>query len=154
MGIVDKGSDLQAWMISLSKFTGNQPLPRDLVQKIDEHFKFFWKNDRLSSLTLDDKYLNLMPKPLRYQLIKYLFDDIFQMFRGFLMTKEFPDSPFYYEIAFEFLPRKYNPGEIIVQQGDIVHEIYMIMEGSVNLQKKNISNLLINCPWPIDACVF
>jgi len=133
MGIVDKGADLQVWMTSLSKFTSNQPLPRDLVQKIDEHFKFFWKNDRLSSLTLDDKYLNLMPKNLRYNLICYLFDDIFQMFRGFLLKKEFPDSQFYYEIAFEFLPRKYDPEDFIIKRGDVVHEIYMIMEGSVHI---------------------
>ena len=131
MGIVDKGADLQVWMTSLSKFTSNQPLPRDLVQKIDEHFKFFWKNDRLSSLTIDDKYLNLMPKQMRYDLIKHLFDDIFQMFRGFFMRKEFEDSMFYYEIAFEFLPRKYDPEEIIIKKGDVVHEIYMVMEGSV-----------------------
>lgn len=28
MGIVDKGSDLQVWMTSLSKFTSSKPLPR------------------------------------------------------------------------------------------------------------------------------
>ena len=55
------------------------------------------------------------------------------MFRGFLLKKEFPDSQFYYEIAFEFLPRKYDPEEIIIKKGDVVHEIYMIMEGSVML---------------------
>jgi len=51
MGIQDKGSDLQVWMTSLSKFTNNKPLPQSLVKQIDEHFKYFWKNDRLSSLT-------------------------------------------------------------------------------------------------------
>ena len=50
MGIVDKSADLQVWITSLTKFTNNQALPRELVQKIDEHFKFVWKNDRLSSL--------------------------------------------------------------------------------------------------------
>jgi Cyclic nucleotide-binding domain len=131
MGIVDKSVDLQVWMTSLSKFTNNQPLPRDLVQKIDEHFKFFWKNDRLSSLTPDDKYLKQMPKPLKHQLIRYLFDDIFSLFRGFLLINEFRDSPFYYDIAFEFLPRKYDHDEMIMKQGDPVHEVYLIKEGSV-----------------------
>lgn len=132
MGIVDKSVDLQVWMTSLSKFTNNQPLPRELVKKIDEHFKFFWKNDRLSSLTPNDKYLKQMPKPLKYQLIKYLFDDIFSLFRAFLLINDFRDSPFYYDLAFEFLPRKYDPEDIILKQGEAVHEIYLIKEGSVS----------------------
>jgi CRP-like cAMP-binding protein len=134
MGIVDKSADLQVWMTSLSKFTANQPLPRELVAKIDEHFKFFWKNDRLSSLTPDDKYLQQMPKQLKHQLIKYLFDDIFTLFRGFLLTRDFesgPNGSFYYELAFEFLPRKYDPEEFILKQGEVVHEVYLIKEGSV-----------------------
>ena len=131
MGIIDKSADLQVWMTSLSKFTLNRPLPRELVQRIDDHFKFFWKNDRLSSLTPDDKYLEQMPKQLKYQLIKYLFDDIFSLFRGFLLTSEFRDSPFYYDLAFELLPRKYDPSEFILHQNDVVHEIYLIKEGSV-----------------------
>jgi len=131
MGIVDKSADLQTWITSLTKFTHNQPLPRDLVQKIDEHFKFFWKNDRLSTLTPNDKYLQQMPKPLKHELIRYLFDDIFSLFRGFLLINEFRDSPFYYDLAFEFLPRKYDAGEFVLKQGEAVHEVYLIKEGSV-----------------------
>lgn len=131
MGIVDKSADLQVWITSLTKFTNNQALPRELVQKIDEHFKFVWKNDRLSSLSPDDPYLKQMPKPLKHRLIKYLFDDIFSLFRGFLLTNEFRDSPFYYDLAFEMLPRKYDAKEMILRQGEPVHEIYLIKEGSV-----------------------
>jgi CRP-like cAMP-binding protein len=131
MGIVDKSADLQVWITSLTKFTNNQALPRELVQKIDEHFKFVWKNDRLSSLTPDDSYLKQMPKPLKHRLIRYLFDDIFSQFRGFLLTHEFRDSPFYYDLAFEMLPRKYDAKEMILKQGEPVHEIYLIKEGSV-----------------------
>ena len=46
--------------------------PQELVKKIDEHFKYYWKHDRLSSLTQDDEYLQIMPKPLKYNLINYL----------------------------------------------------------------------------------
>jgi hypothetical protein len=55
-----------------------------------------------------------MPKPLKYQLIRYLFDDIFSLFRGFLLINEFRDSSFYYDLAFELLPRKYDAGEMIL----------------------------------------
>lgn len=68
MGIVDQGSDLQVWLTSLSKFTSQKPLPRSLVKKIDQHFRFYWKNDRLSSITQDDKFLKLLPKDIRYDV--------------------------------------------------------------------------------------
>lgn len=73
-----------------------------------------------------------MPKPLKYQLIRYLFDDIFSLFRGFLLINEFRDSSFYYDLAFELLPRKYDAGEMILSEDEPVHEIYLIKEGSVN----------------------
>lgn len=68
MGIIDRRNDLQMWMTSLDKFNPNQPIPRALLKKINDHFNFFWKHDRLSSLTPDDKYLQTMPVPLRIQV--------------------------------------------------------------------------------------
>ena len=68
MGIVDQGSDLQVWLTSLSKFTSQKPLPRKLVKKIDQHFRFYWKNDRLSSITKDDTFLKLLPKDIRFDV--------------------------------------------------------------------------------------
>jgi len=38
--------------------------------------------------------------------MKYLFEEIFHTFRAFLLIKDYTGSPFYYEIAFEFLPIK------------------------------------------------
>ena len=68
MGIVNKSSDLQNWLTSLSKFTGNKPLPRILMNSIERHFKYFWKNDRLHSLSIDDPYLMTMSSSLRYKV--------------------------------------------------------------------------------------
>lgn len=70
MGIIDRRNDLQQWMTSLNKFNPSVPIPRSLLTKINNHFNFFWKHDRLSSLTPDDKYLQTMPVPLRIQVIK------------------------------------------------------------------------------------
>jgi CRP-like cAMP-binding protein len=133
MGIVDQGSDLQVWLTSLSKFTSQKPLPRSLVKKIDQHFRFYWKNDRLSSITKEDTFLKLLPKDIRYDLIMYLFDEVFQMFRGFFLKKEFENSQFFYDVAFYLLPRKAEAGEKILEQGDDVNEIYFILDGEVKL---------------------
>lgn len=47
-----------------------------------------------------------MPKPVRKDLISYLFNDVFKLFRGFFHLSDFRDSNFYYEMSFEMLPRK------------------------------------------------
>jgi len=74
-----------------------------------------------------------MPKPLKWELIKYLFEDVFHQFRGFLHIKDYPDSEFYYHLAFLFLPRKYEKGEKILSQGDEVHEIILITSGELKV---------------------
>ena len=66
-------------------------------------------------------------------MIMYLFDDVFQMFRGFFLKKEFERSPFFYDAAFYLLPRKAETGEEILKQGDDVNEIYFILDGEVKL---------------------
>jgi CRP-like cAMP-binding protein len=63
----------------------------------------------------------------------YLFDEVFQMFRGFFLQKEFEHSQFFYDVAFYLLPRKAEAGEKILEQGDDVNEIYFILDGEVKL---------------------
>lgn len=132
MGNVDKRTDLQMWLTSLNKFNP-QPVPKELVQRIDDHFKFFWQHDRLSGLTPDDQYLMTMPAQLRMQLVNFLFDDIFTLFRGFLNKKKFQNSTFYYDIAFLLLPRRYEPGATILKKGTMAEEIYLVLDGEISV---------------------
>jgi len=121
-------------MTSLTKFDLNKPIPQDMIKRINDHFEFFWKHDRLSSLTPDDKYLKTMPAPLRIQLMDFLFDDIHNFFRGFFNKKKFRNSKFYYEISFLFKPRKYEKGELIIEQDQFFEEINLLLQGEVMLE--------------------
>jgi hypothetical protein len=47
MGSVDKGTELHNWMTLLTRFTNNKPLPKSLINQIDNHFAYYWSNDRL-----------------------------------------------------------------------------------------------------------
>lgn len=51
MGVVDKSSDLHNWMTLITRFTNNKPLPKSLATQIENHFTYFWANDRLASLS-------------------------------------------------------------------------------------------------------
>lgn len=140
MGNVNKRGDLQAWMNSLSKFN-KKKVPRELIHKIDNHFHFFWANDRLCGLSPDDDYLMTMPFQLRMQLINFLFDDIFHMFRAFLHKNQFPNSKFYYELAFMFLPQEIPAGQVILEGHLKAKDIYLIVNGEVNASIVNEEGL-------------
>jgi hypothetical protein len=59
MGSENEGSDLNNWIMRLTRFTDrNKPLQTPLINQIDRHFSFFWANDRLNSISKDNEYLN------------------------------------------------------------------------------------------------
>lgn len=47
--------------------------------------------------------------------------------------KDFPESDLYYKLAFEFLPRKYKKGDLILRQGEDVKEIYFVISGELKV---------------------
>ena len=45
--------DLTKWIALLSKFSGGTKLKRSLVEKIENHFDFYWSNNPLSAFKSD-----------------------------------------------------------------------------------------------------
>lgn len=87
MGIENKSSDLQVWLDSLSKFsqiflllfkdqTSHTPISKEKLDDIYEEFAYYWKNNRLSSISLKDRYLKVMPKELKKEVILFLNEDL------------------------------------------------------------------------------
>ena len=82
MGIIDRGTDLHNWMTLLTRFTNNKPLPRSLITQIDQHFAYFWANDRLASISKDDEFLHALPRSVKRTIMtNYLWQDVFFKFR-------------------------------------------------------------------------
>jgi hypothetical protein len=48
MGVSDKSGALTEWMQKLTRFTNNQPLAPYLVNDIEQNFRYYWNNDRIS----------------------------------------------------------------------------------------------------------
>ena len=129
----DRSKDLHMWMSSLSRFNNYETIPAEMITDIYEHFEFFWSSDRLSEIHHKNRYLEQIPKNMRRELVEYLFSDILRVFDHFFHTREFPGSSFYTNLAFTFLPQKYNAGEVILRQGEAVHHIYLVKEGYVSI---------------------
>ena len=78
-------------------------------------------------------------------MTKYLFEDVFFKFQRFFNYKENRESRFLYDVAFGFMPRKFEPteeDEIIYEEEDDVPEMYFIIDGVVGvgygLQSKKV----------------
>lgn len=133
-GNPDKSTDLNNWLTLLTRFTNHRPLPAPLVNRIESHFMFFWANNRLSTISKDDEFMAALPRSIKRAIMtSYLFQDIFFNFRQFFNTFENRDSKFLYDIAFGFMPRKFDENEIIYDEDDEVPEIYFIIEGEVGV---------------------
>jgi hypothetical protein len=134
MGIIDRSTELHKWMTMLSKFTNNKPLPRSLFNKIDDHFNYFWANDRLASTSPEDELMNTLPRSIKRTIMtNYLFQDVFYKFKEFFNTYENIESKFLYDVSFGFMPRKFEEKEVIYDEEDEVPEIYFIMEGTIGV---------------------
>jgi len=73
----------------------------------------------------------------------YLFSDIFKQFKRFFNIESVKDTRFLYDIAFGFMPRKFEPTEedkMIYDEEEEVPEMYFIMEGIVGIGFSLIAN--------------
>jgi len=132
-GVTERDKELNDWIVNVAKLSAENPIKSQIYKEMLNHFQYYWKNDRLSTLRYDDYYMGKMPKKLRILLIKSLYEDIFCLFRGFFLTEKFKGSQFYYDIAFQIFPLNYKDGEFILGPGDVVHEVFLVTEGAVSI---------------------
>ena len=130
--------DLNSWLIKLEKRF--KPLSPELRKSILTHFKYYWANDRLHSIAkeywnaknyndlLQDHcmYFGRLTPELKKNILDSIFHDTFLKFSDF-----FGDTPLKYELSYHFQPRMYEEGEVIIGEGDQVHEMLFIMKGKV-----------------------
>ena len=155
MGIVDKSGDLHNWLLLLTRFTNNQPLPKSLTAQIEQNFNYFWQKNRLESVhnEEDRAYLQVLPDKVKTQIMTvYLWCDIFNNFKKFFNIDNVKDCKFLYDVGFGFMPRNFDPNsedKIIYDEEDDVIEMYFIVEGIVGVGFSLIANGFRKNPYKI-----
>ena len=140
----DQGSALHNHISLLNEFCPHQPFDKELITKIDKHFKFFWKNNRMFSIDKNDKYLSNLPKDLKISLVEYFWYDIFVKYNNFLLYRKYRNVyyKYYYELSFLMMPRLFAKDEIIYNADEEVEELYLIMEGVVSMGYNKYKNII------------
>ena len=73
----------------------------------------------------------------------YLFADLFKQFKRFFILDSDKDTRFLYDVAFGFMPRKFEATEedqIIYDEEEEVPEMYFITEGIVGIGFNLVAN--------------
>ena len=131
---------LQQWFYLIRRIK-NQPnagvkdIDSSLKREIESHFRYYWENDRREVLLEKKEYFDAIPHWIQnYIMTKFLFNDLIKRpsFRNFFdIGKEF-DSNFVYQVAFGFMPRRFEANAddrfILNEEGDVT-EIYFIVRG-------------------------
>ena len=143
-GEKDKGTVLHNHISLLNEFCTNQHFSEELIKKIKNHFKFFWRNNRMFSIDKNDKYLSNLPKDLNISLVEYFWYDIFTKYNNFLLYRKYKNVyyKFYYELSFLLMPRLFSKDEIIYKVDEEVEELYLIMEGVATMEFGKYKNLI------------
>ena len=147
MGMVDKSAELHNWLILLQRYTKDNPLPKPFTTQIEQCFSYYWTNDRMACFNTEENYLEPLPRKIKNQIvIVYLFEDIFQekAFKRFFNVETKDEKRFIYELVFGFMPRKFEAGneedKVIYDEEEEVSEMYLIMEGTIEIAFSLISN--------------
>lgn len=82
----------------------------------------------------------------------YLFADLFKQFSRFFIVDSDKDTRFLYDVAFGFMPRKFEATEedqIIYDEEEEVPEMYFITEGVVGIGFSLVANGYANKQYHI-----
>lgn len=107
---------LQMWLNLIRKIKNQSQqgsgldIKPTLKTQIEDHFRYYWENDRREVLLEKKEYFDSIPFKIQSHIMcKFLFDDIINngAFASFFKPgKEF-DSNFVYAVSFGFMPRRF-----------------------------------------------
>mgnify|MGYP001048764560 CR=1 FL=1 len=116
-------------------FIGGKDISKELKERIVQHFRYFWENDRAGVLLSNQEYFFSLSYNIREIILtKFLFSDIFETnaFKPFFHVGNDFEKNFIYEVSFGFIPRQFVPtawDRYIIEEESDVTEIQFIMKG-------------------------
>ena len=63
LGQVGQGKDLSKWIALLSRFNNGNPINKDLINRIEDFFEYYWFNNRMSAVKTenDKRFMSELP---------------------------------------------------------------------------------------------
>lgn len=152
----DNEDQLQSWFVMIKKIknqpeSGTMDIPIELRDRIENHFRYFWDNDRVAVVLKRKEFFESIPNRIQNHIMcKFLFQDLFTMsaFKSFFKPgKEFDHNNFLYEISFGFMPRQFKntaDDRYMYEEEVDVTEIYFIIKGDYAIAFNSFQKLSDN----------
>jgi predicted protein tyrosine phosphatase len=65
MGVPDKSEDLSNWVMMILRFQPQQQLNLSLQEIIEKDFTYYWQNDRMMCLDINDPKMTILPELIK-----------------------------------------------------------------------------------------
>jgi len=89
VNFTDREIELQGWLILMTRYRDNKPIPVTLEKGLYDHFRYYWTENRLPAI-LESDFLERLPHQLKRTLIiHYMFDDVVHNFRTFFQPQRY-----------------------------------------------------------------
>ena len=138
----NKQGELAKWISGIEM--KHNRIPSKLKRKLNNFFTYYWKNDRLGSLSrnlpetstlteilkIQDETLSSLPDSLKHSIFDFLFDDLFKKF-SFFFGRE---SSWKYNFSLYLQPRIFPKTSKIVKLNEHIHELLFITAGRFDIK--------------------
>ena len=136
-GVEEQTFELHNWLILLTRFRENRPLPNSLYRQINSHFKYYWGNNRLQSIQKKNEFILALPRSIKRGIVvHYVWDDFFYKFRNFFNLQKYRDSKFLFDVAYGLNPRRFSDDLeecVIYDEEEEVLEMYFVISGRIGI---------------------
>ena len=80
----EDSENLSKWLGLLAHFNKGRPLPKEMTNKFEEYFDYYWRNDKNYAIKSDEdkRFMKELPALIRRDIYKdFLFKDFVYLFR-------------------------------------------------------------------------
>ena len=86
---VGQHKDLSKWIALLSRFNNGKPISKEIINKIEDFFDYYWTHNRLAALSSekDKRFMSELPYSVKGQIfLNYLFKDFLKTYEEYFIT--------------------------------------------------------------------
>ena len=131
-------SEFHSRMDSIDAYLKYRKVPQDLQLSIRRHFRYYISRKTLFD---EEQILADLSHYLRAELSFFLTSDVIRQVHLF---KDIQDTSFLTEIVTMLKPMSAVPAQILMEQGDIALEMYLILRGSVDVYSDTVPKVTMS----------
>jgi CRP-like cAMP-binding protein len=126
-----------AFLNTLEEIKEAYDIKQDLYERIKKYFKYDYKVNRIDKNIV----VNMLPTNLKNNLTLQIYRNALEHLKFFSKTSK----EFKMKAVLKLKKTRFNKGEYLVKENDVVDEIYFVMKGTLKLEKETENGKIQIC---------